>query len=77
MNLVLTVRVEIHTNQIFPIRSCDIRSVLRTDTIVVSCGLANFEQPPWSTHRRHEFWGTLEERTTTILFAISTTTLNE
>ena len=29
--------------------------------IVVSCGLANFEQSFWSTHRRHEFWGTHEE----------------
>ena len=35
-------------------------SVLQADTIVVSCGLANFEQSSWSTHRRHEFWRTHE-----------------
>ena len=33
----------------------------RPDTIIVSCGLANFEQSSWSTHRRHEFWGSHEE----------------
>ena len=38
-------------------RGCEIpRNVLQSDTIVVSCGLANFEQSSWSTHRRHEFW---------------------
>ena len=37
------------------------RSVLQADTIIVSCGLANFEQSSWSTHCRHEFWGTHEE----------------
>ena len=41
------------------VRGCEIPSnVLQADTIVVSCGLANFEQSSWSTHRRHEFWGT-------------------
>ena len=44
------------------LRSCEIpRNVLQADTIVVSCGLANFEQSYWSTHRRYEFWGTHEE----------------
>ena len=44
------------------VRSCEIpRSVLQADTIIVSCGLANFEQSSWSTHRRHEFWGSHEE----------------
>ena len=33
----------------------------RDDTLVVSCGLANFEQSSWSTHCRHELWGTHEE----------------
>ena len=70
MNLVLTARLEILTNQIFPIVShvrwlmfagVKFRGVLQADTIVVSCGLANFEQSSWSTHRRHEFWGTHEE----------------
>ena len=37
------------------------RSVFQTDTIIVSCGLANFEQSSWSTHRRPEFWGSCEE----------------
>ena len=38
-------------------RGCGIRrNVLQADTIVVSFGLANFEQSSWSTHRRHEFW---------------------
>ena len=36
---------------------CGIPSnLLQADTIVLSCGLANFEQSSWSTHRRHEFW---------------------
>ena len=35
--------------------------MLQADTIVVTCGLANFEQSSWSTHRRHEFWGAHEE----------------
>ena len=37
------------------------REVLQADPIVVSCGLANFEQSSWSTHRCQEFWGTHEE----------------
>ena len=37
------------------------KSVLQADTIIVSCGLANFERTSWSTHRRHEFWGFYEE----------------
>ena len=32
------------------------RSLLQADTIVVSCGLANFERTSWSTQRRHKFW---------------------
>ena len=44
------------------VRGCKIpRNVLQADTIVVSCGLSNFEQSSLSTHRRHEFWGTHEE----------------
>ena len=40
-------------------RGCGIpRNVLQADTIVASYGLAHFEQSSWSTHRRHEFWGT-------------------
>ena len=39
------------------VRSGEIpKTVLRADTIVVSNGLANFEQSSWSTHCRHEFW---------------------
>ena len=69
-NLVLTARLEIQTKPIpsivshmrWSMRGCEIpRNVLQADTIVVSCGLANFEQSSWSTHRRHEFWGTHEE----------------
>ena len=29
------------------------RSVLQADTIIVSCGLANFEVTTWSKHRCH------------------------
>ena len=32
------------------------RSVLQADTIIVSCGLANFEVTTWSKHRCHKFW---------------------
>ena len=32
--------------------------MLQAATIVVSCGLANFEPSPWSTYRRHEVWRT-------------------
>ena len=53
------------------------RNVLQADTFVVRCGLAIFEQSSWSTHRRHEFWGTHEElctmRTTSSLFPVSRT----
>ena len=50
------------THAIVNVRCCEIpRSVLQADTIVVSCGLANFAQSSWSAHRRHEFWGTHEE----------------
>ena len=31
-------------------------SVLQAETIVVSCGLANFERTSWSTQRRPKFW---------------------
>ena len=56
-NLVLTV-----PNAMVNVCSCETpRSVLQADTIVVSCGLANFEQSSWSTHRRHEFWAMHEE----------------
>ena len=37
------------------------RRVIQADTIIVSCGLANFERTSWSTQRRHEFWGSHEE----------------
>ena len=37
------------------------RSVFQAYTIIVSCGLANFEQSSWSTHPRHEFWVSCEE----------------
>ena len=41
------------THAMVNVRSCEIpRSVLQADTIAVSS---------WSTHRRHEFWGTHEE----------------
>ena len=50
------------THAMVNVRGCEIAiNVLQADTIVVSCGLANFEQSAWSTHRRHEFWGTHEE----------------
>ena len=50
------------THAMVNVRSCEIpRNVLQADTIVVSGGLANFEQSSWSRHRRHEFWGTHEE----------------
>ena len=45
------------TRAVVNVRGCDIpRNVLQADTVVVSCGLANFEQSSWSQHRRHEFW---------------------
>ena len=40
------------------------RSVLQADTIIVSCGLANFERTPWSTQRCHKFWGLYDELAT-------------
>ena len=44
------------------VRGCEmLRNVLQADTIVVSCGLANFDQSSWSTHRRHDFWGSHDE----------------
>ena len=50
------------THAMVNVRSCEIpRSVLQADTIVVTCGLANFEQSSWSTHRRDEFCRTHEE----------------
>ena len=70
MNLVLTARLEILTYQIpdcftramVNVRGCEIpRKVIQAATIVVSCGLANFAQSSWSTHRRHEFWGMEKE----------------
>ena len=54
--------IDCFTHAMVNVRGCEIpRNVLQADTIVVSCGLANFEQSSWSTHRRHEFWGTHEE----------------
>ena len=45
------------THAMVNVRGCEIpRNVLQADTMVVRCGLANFEQSSWSTHRRHEFW---------------------
>ena len=43
--------------------SCRIfpRSVL---TIIVSCGLANFERTSWSTQRCNKFWGLRDELAT-------------
>ena len=71
MTLVLTVRLEIQTNRILPTVSHKRwsmfavvkipRSVLQADTIIVSCGLANFEQSSLSRHRRREFWGSRGE----------------
>ena len=47
------------THAMVNVRACEIlRNVLQADTVVVSCGLANFEQSSWSTHHRHEFWVT-------------------
>ena len=45
------------THAMTNVRGCEIpRNVLQADTIVVSCGLANFAQSSWSAHRRHDFW---------------------
>ena len=45
------------THTMVNVGGCQIpRNVLQADTIVVSCGLAKFEQSSWSTYRRHEFW---------------------
>ena len=47
------------THAMVNVRGCEIpRNVLQADTIVVSCGLPNFEQSSWSTHCHHGFWGT-------------------
>ena len=64
------------------VRVCEIpRNVLQADTIVVSCGLATFEQSSWSIRRRHEFWLTHEElrtkETTTSSFTASRTSTLE
>ena len=54
--------VDCFTHAMVNVRGCEIpRNVLQADTSVVSCGLANFKQSSWSTHRRHEFLGTHEE----------------
>ena len=67
------------THAMVHVRSCEIpRSVLQADTIIVSCGLTNFEQSSRSTHRRHEFWGSHEELDTGEdydKFVLRTTTL--
>ena len=50
------------THAMVNVHGCEIpRNVLQADTIVGSCGVANFEQSSWSTHRRHELWGAHEE----------------
>ena len=50
------------THAMVNVHSCEIpRSVFQADTIIVSCGLANFEKFSLSTHRRHELWGSHEE----------------
>ena len=46
------------SRRIFP------RSVLQADTIIVSCGPANFERASWSTQRFHESWGPRDELAT-------------
>ena len=70
MDLELTVLLEIQAIRILPIVShmrwsmfavVSSREVLQADTIVVSCGLANFERTSWSTQRRHDFCGFSEE----------------
>ena len=68
------------THAMVNVRGCEIpRNVVQADTIVVSCGLANFEQSSWSTHRRHEsgerMKSSTRKRTTTSLFAVSRTTI--
>ena len=51
-----------YTHAMVNVRSREFpKSVLQADTIIVSCGLANFERTSWSTHRRHEFWWFYEE----------------
>ena len=48
-----------HANVNARCRECP--SVLQAETIVVSCGLANFERTSWSTQRRPKFWGCHDE----------------
>ena len=51
-----------YTHAMVNVRSREFpKSVLQADTIIVSCGLVNFERTSWSTHRRHEFWVFYEE----------------
>ena len=45
-------------SRIFP------RSVLQAVTIIVSCGLANFERTSWSTQCCHTFWELRDELAT-------------
>ena len=40
------------------------RSVLQPETIIVNCGLVNFERTSWSTQHRHEFWRSYDELAT-------------
>ena len=40
------------------------RSVLQADTIIVTCGLANFERTSWSTQRFLPIWGLRDELAT-------------
>ena len=49
------------------------RSLRQAVTIIVSCGLANFERTSWSTQRRHEFSRSHEELD--LLSVVKTTTL--
>ena len=46
------------SRRIFP------RRVLQADTIIVSCGPANFERTSWSTQRCHKIWGLCGELAT-------------
>ena len=40
------------------------RSVLQGDTVIVRCGLVNFERTSWSTQRCYKFWGPRDQLAT-------------
>ena len=46
------------SRRIFPM------SVFQADTVIVSCGLMNFEHTSWSTQRYHTFLGLSDELAT-------------